>query len=119
RACDDFEACDEWPDAAGICHGTCRSTDDTLRCAGAVEHGVCHALPSRVIPTEAVDFGDFTVTPVSWPADTRVGETHDLVIRVDNDGDEALSIPFRWKTPDIFSFSEVSWEGLEAIALEP
>lgn len=119
RACDDFEACDEWPDEAGICHGTCRSTDDTLRCTGAVEHGVCHALPSRVIPTEAVDFGDFTVTPVSWPADTRVGETHDLVIRVDNDGAAALSIPFRWKAPDVFSFSEVSWEGLEAIALEP
>jgi len=117
--CDDFFACDAPLDADGRCPGTCRPTDDTLRCAGTVVHAVCHTLAPIDAPTEPADFGDFTVTPVRWPEDAILGERYALEVRVDNDTAAPLSIPLRWKIPGTWLIEEPSWEGLESIELAP
>lgn len=117
--CDDFFACDAPLAPDGSCPGRCHDTDDTLRCAGTVKHAVCHTLEPSETPTEAVDLGDFTVTPVTWPADATLGERYDLEVRVDNDTAAPLAIPFRWKNPGTWLIEEPSWQGIESIALAP
>lgn len=118
HACEDFTACDAPLDADGLCPGTCRSTDDTLRCSGTVKHAVCHTLTPIEIPTEAIDFGDFTVTPVQWPSDAVIGESYDLEVRVDNDLATPIVIPFRWKNPETWRIEEPSWAALAELPLE-
>jgi hypothetical protein len=118
RACGDHEACDELPDEAGVCHGTCRSTDDVLRCDdGEVVDAVCRRLSSRSQPTQEVDFGDFTVTPIAWPEDAYVGESYDFELRLKNDTDRELTLTFTWKHPDTFDLSDVSWEDTDGFRL--
>jgi len=116
--CEDFTACDVPLDADGLCHGTCRSTDDTLRCAGTVKHAVCHTLTPVETPTEAIDLGDYSVTPVTWPADAVIGETYDLEVRVDNDLPTPIVVPFRWKNPDTWRIEDPSWAALTELPLE-
>lgn len=117
--CDDFEACNALLTAEGLCPGECFSTDDTLRCDGTVKYGVCHTYEPTDTPTEAVDYGPFTVTPIAWPADTTVGETSDFEVHITNDTAAELTLPFRWKNPQTFLFDNPSWDGITSYTLPP
>ena len=117
QVCADFEACDALLDGEGRCPGTCRSTDDRLRCDGFVKHSVCNTYEPVETPTEAVDFGRFTVTPITWPEDAVVGETYDFEVRVDNDTQSPLTLSFSWKNPQTFAFADASWDRIASIEL--
>ncbi len=117
--CDDFEACNALLTPEGLCPGTCFATDDTLRCDGTVKHAVCHTYEPADTLTEAVDYGDFTVTPITWPADTTVGETSDFEVHITNDTAAELTVPFRWKNPQTFRFENPSWDGVSNFVLPP
>jgi len=116
-ACDDGHACNALLDGDGLCPGACFAVPDALVCRGEVVHGVCHRSVPPQIPTEAVDFGDFRVTPVQWPRDATLGETYPLELRLDNDTPTELSLRFAWKHPDTFTFAEVSWDGLTTLTV--
>lgn len=117
--CDDFEACNALLTDAGLCPGACFATDDTLRCDATVKHAVCHTYEPVDTLTEAVDYGDFTVTPIAWPADTTVGETSNFEVHITNDTAAELVVPFRWKNPQTFLFEAPSWDGVTSFTLPP
>jgi len=118
-ACEAGAACNALLDEHGACPGACIVVPDVTTCKGEVHRGLCYRYTPFDQTTDTVDFGDFTVTPITWPADTTIGATSALDIRVSNDTAQALAIPFHTKNPGTFTFADASWDGLDTIALAP
>ncbi len=119
--CGPGRACDAPLADDGTCPGTCRDVDGTLRCRGEVIAGLCETrgFSGEPLPDGPVDFGDFTVTPVAMPEGAIVGETHTFRFSLRNDTDTTLDLPFHWKDPGYWGFSDISWERADGFRLGP
>jgi hypothetical protein len=119
--CGPGRACDTPLAEDGICPGTCRDVDGSTRCRGDVVGGLCETrgFSGEPLPDGPIDFGDFTVVPVEAPTSAVVGETHPFRFAIRNDTERTLDIPFYWKDPGYWAFSDISWERADGFRLGP
>lgn len=94
--CAEGEACDGFPDDAGLCPSRCVAVSEGLRCAGTTRAGLCFDFPP--IETRASTDGGWAREPVSIPSEVTVGETRDLVFDVRNVSDVARPLRFELQT---------------------
>lgn len=117
QACAPGEACAAALTATGLCPDRCFPVPDRLACAGVVVADVCHVLPPETAPTAEVVLGDLRVTPIAWGDGAVVGQPMAFELRVTNESDRALDVPFAWRDPGLFTFEGATWRDVTGLQL--